>query len=158
MIIKKRKSLYVLIAAISFAGLTAIAQPQNSSPTPEGAWNVAVTFDRPGLPPCAPAPAVAIATHPHRGTIVADSCFASEGAGYGVWEKVGNRFAITFRGNSFAPGGTVAATYKVRASVSLDASGNVFAGPFQTQIFDLAGNVLDTLTGTVNAVRITLEP
>jgi len=47
---------------------------------------------------------------------------------------------------------------KVRATGSLDPSTNTFGGPFETQIFDLSNNVLDTLTGTVSAVRIPSEP
>jgi hypothetical protein len=90
---------------------------------------------------------------------MADYCYATEGVGYGVWERTGqNVFAITFKGNSFGPDGTVAASYKVRATVSLDPATNTFGGPFETQIFDLSNNVLDTLTGTVHAVRITSEP
>ena len=159
MTISKRKSVYLLIAAILIGGIAVGAQSPNSGQVLEGAWNVAVAFDRGGLPLCAPAPSIAIATTANRGTVIADSCYASEGAGYGVWEKTGNnQFSITFKGNSFGPDGTVATSYKVRARVSLDASTNAFSGPFQTQIFDLSGNVLDTLTGTVNAVRITSEP
>jgi hypothetical protein len=54
--------------------------------------------------------------------------------------------------------GIGAATYTVRAWVSFDGWAETFSGPFQTQVFDLSGNVLDTLTGRVNAVRIVLEP
>ena len=155
MTITKRKALYLMMAPILLAGLAAMTPSPKANGALEGAWNVAVSFDRPGLPPCAPAPSVAIATAPGRGLMMADSCYASEGVGYGVWERTGsNRFAITFRGNSFAPDGTVAASYQVRATVSLDPSTSTFGGPFETQIFDLSNNVLDTLTGTVSAVRI----
>jgi hypothetical protein len=159
MTISKRHSVYLLTAAILITGVAIGAQSPNSGQALDGAWTVAVAFDRAGLPLCAPAPSLAIATTANRGTVIADSCFASEGAGYGVWERTGNNeFAITFKGNSFGPDGTVATSYKVRARVSLDASTKAFSGPFQTQIFDLSGNVLDTLTGRVNAVRITSEP
>ena len=84
---------------------------------------------------------------------------AREGAGYGSWVRTANnRFASTFIGNSFGPDGTVAATYKVRASASLGPTGNTFTGPFTTEFFDLAGNLLGTVTGTVSAVRIVIEP
>jgi len=159
MTISKRKSLYLAIAAILIAGIAVSAQLPNSGQSIEGAWNAAIEFDRPGLPPCPPAPTLTIATTANRGSLIAESCWASEGAGYGGWERTGrNQFAITFKGNSFAPDGTVAATYKVRAWVSLDPSTNAFNGPFQTQVFDLSGNVVDTLTGRVNAVRIAVEP
>lgn len=159
MTITRRDALCMLIAPILITCLAAMAQSPDSNGALEGAWNVAVAFDRPGLPACAPAPSVAISTAPGRGLVIADSCYASEGVGYGVWERTGhNRFAITFKGNSFGPDGTVAASYKVRATVSLDPSTNTFGGPFETQIFDLSNNILDTLTGRVSAVRVSSEP
>ena len=159
MTITKRKALYTMMGPLLIAGMAAMAQSPTANGALEGAWNVAVTFDRPGLPPCAPAPSVILATAPGRGLVLADSCYASESVGYGVWERTGhNRFAVTFKGNSFGPDGTVAASYKVRATVSLDTSTNTFGGPFETQIVDLSNNVLDTLTGRVLGVRILSEP
>src|SRR5262245_46319308 len=80
---------------------------------------------------CAPAGAAFTAITPGRGSVIAESCYASEGAGYGSWaHTANNRFAATFIGNSFGPAGTVAATYKVRASVVLGPSGDTFSGPF----------------------------
>ena len=159
MTINKRQSLYLMTAALLIAGVAAMAQSPNSGTTLEGAWNVSLAFDQSGLPFCAPAPTVAIATAPGRGTLIADSCWASEGAGYGVWARTGhNQFNITFRGNSFGPNGTVASSYKVRAVVSLDTSTSAFSGPFQTQVLDLQGNLLATFTGRVSGVRIVLEP
>jgi hypothetical protein len=156
----KRKVLYVMVAAILAACMGLMAQSPNSGLTLEGAWNVSLAFDQSGLPPCAPcapAPTVATASAPGRGTLIADSCWASEGAGYGVWAGTGgNQFGITFMGNSFGPLGTVTSSYRVRAMVSLDTLSNAFQGPFETQIFDLQGNVLATLTGRVSAVRIAL--
>src|SRR5262245_26210108 len=157
MTISKRMSRYLMIAVILTTSAAA-AQSPNSGQL-DGAWNVTIVFDQPGLPPCAPAPAVAIATSATRGTMIAESCYASEGAGHGAWARTGNnQFSITFVGNSFAPDGTVAASYKVRATVSLGPTGDTFAGPFQTQILDLTGNVLDTFTGVVKGVRIVVEP
>ena len=56
------------------------------------------------------------------------------------------------------PDGTVAATYKVRGWLSLGPTGDTFAGPFTTEFFDLAGNLLGTVTGTVSAARIIVQP
>ena len=137
----------------------AMAQTTTSGQTLEGAWNVTVVFDQQGLPPCAPAGAVFTAIGAGKGTVIAESCYATEGAGYGSWVRTANdQFASTFIGNSFGPDGTVAATYKVRTWVSLGPSRNAFTGPFTTEFFDLAGNLLGTVTGTVSAVRIVVEP
>jgi hypothetical protein len=150
---------YFAIAAMLGLTSTAGAQSTASARTLEGAWNVTVAFDQQGLPPCAPAGAVFAGTGPGRGSVIAESCYASEGAGYGSWVRTANnQFAATFIGNSFGPAGTVAATYKVRASVALGPSGETFSGPFTTEFFDLAGNGLGLVTGTVSAARIVVEP
>lgn len=158
MTISRRIRCLTIGAMVAFTS-TATAQSTVSGQTLEGAWNVTVVFDQQGLPPCAPAGTVITAVSPGRGTIIAESCYASEGAGYGSWARTANnRFAATFIGNSFGPDGTVAATYKVRAWVSLGPTGDAFSGPFTTEFFDLAGNLLGTVTGTVSAARIVVEP
>jgi hypothetical protein len=145
-------------AMLAFAS-TSAAQSTSSGQTLEGAWNATLVFDQQGLPPCAPAGGVITETSPGRGTLIAESCYASEGAGYGSWVRTaGNQFAATFIGNSFGPDGTVAATYKVRAWVSLGPTDDTFSGPFTTEFFDLGGNLLGTVTGTVSAARIVVEP
>ena len=159
MSISRRISRYLTIAAMLAFSTTAMAQSAVSGQTLEGAWNGTLVFQEQGLPPCAPAGAVFTAVSPGRGTVIAESCYASEGAGYGSWVRTANnKFAITFIGNSFGPDGTVVTTYKVRGSLSLSPTGNSFAGPFKTEFFDLAGSILGTVTGTVSAVRIVVEP
>jgi hypothetical protein len=149
----------LVVATMLALTSTATAQSMASGRTLEGAWNVTVVFEQQGLPPCAPAGTVFTTITPGRGTVIAESCFASEGAGYGSWVHTANdRFAATFIGNSFGPDGTVAATYKVRAWVALNPSADTFSGPFTTEFFDLAGNLLGTVTGTVSAARIVVDP
>jgi hypothetical protein len=154
--------LFRYLASAAMLTVSALAMSQSPSPSPdrgiEGAWNVTVTFNAQGLPPCAPAGTLITAVNANSGSIMAESCYASEGAGYGSWVRTGpNQFAATFIGNSFGAGGTVASTYKVRSSVSLG-SANTFSGPFTTDFFDLQGHLLGTVTGTVSAVRIPVEP
>lgn len=159
MIVRSRTFRCFAIATMLALTSTAAAQSTLSPRTLEGTWNVTVLFDRPGLPPCAPAGAVFTAITPARGTVIAESCYASEGAGYGSWARTANNeFASTFIGNSFGPDGTVVATYKVRATVALGGPGDTFSGPFTTDFFDLEGNLLGTVTGTVSAARIVVEP
>ena len=149
----------VLVAALAFS-LIASAQSVSSTQTLEGAWNVSVQFADPG-PPCAPAGIVVTSIGPGYGTVIAESCYASEGAGYGSWLRTGpNQFSITFIGNSFDDStGLVASTYKVQARVSLGPTKNTFSGPFTTTFFDLNGTPLGPpVTGTVSGVRIEVEP
>ena len=159
MTIGRRTFCGLTIAAMLAFTSTATAQSTVSGKTLAGAWKVTIVFDQQGLPHCAPAGAVFTAVSPKRGTVIAESCYASEAAGYGSWVRTEkNRFAATFIGNSFGAAGTVASTYKVRAWVSLGPTGDAFTGPFTTEFFDLAGNVLGTVTGTVSGVRILVEP
>ena len=154
-----RRTFRCLTIGAMLALTTATAQSTDSGQTLEGAWNATLVFDQQGLPPCAPAGGVFTAVRPGMGTVIAESCYASEGAGYGSWVRTANnRFAATFIGNSFGPDGTVVATYKVRAWVSIGPTGDAFTGPFTTEFFDLAGNLLGTVTGTVSAARIVVEP
>ena len=154
-----RRTFRCLTIGAMLALTTATAQSTDSGQTLEGAWNATLVFDQQGLPPCAPAGGVFTAVRPGMGTVIAESCYASEGAGYGSWVRTANnQFAATFIGNSFGPDGTVAATYKVRGWLSLGPTGDTFAGPFTTEFFDLAGNLLGTVTGTVSAARIIVQP
>ena len=145
---------YLTAAAVLAFGISASAQPNpNSGQSIEGAWDVSIS----GVPDCASAGTIAT----RDGLVLAASCYASEGAGYGVWARSGNgQFAITFTGNSFN-GGVVVGKYKVRATVTLAPDGNSFSGTYRTDVLDVAGNPLSppvAITGTVSGVRIKLEP
>jgi hypothetical protein len=156
----KRLSLFLILLAALALAIVAAAQSTNSAQALDGAWNVSVQFADPGFPPCAPAGTLAISTGPGYGSLIAESCYASEGAGYGSWVRTGpNQFSSTFTGNSFDSSGIVAATYKVRARLSLGPTRKTFSGPFTTEFFDLNGNPLGpAVGGTVSGVRIEAEP
>ena len=156
----KRLSLFlVLVAALALTVIGA-AQSVSSGQSLDGAWNVSVQFTDRGFPPCAPAGTVATSAGPGYGTLIAESCYASEGAGYGSWVRTGpNQFSTTFIGNSFDSNGIVASTYKVRAHLSLGSARNAFSGPFTTECFDLNGTPLGPpVQGTISGVRIEAEP
>ena len=154
----RRTLRYLPAAAVLAFGISASAQPNPSSgQTIEGAWEVSITLPG-GFPFCASAGTIAT----RDGLVLVESCYASDGAGYGVWPRVGNgQFATTFTGNSFGPGGVVIGKYKVRATVTLSSDGNSFSGTYRTDILDVAGNPLSqpvATTGTMSGVRIKLEP
>ena len=139
---------FVSAAALLLFGVSALAQ-SDSAPRIDGVWQTSITVPE-GSPFCAPAPALAT----RDGLVFAESCYASEGAGYGIWVRTGNReYSITFTGNSFGADGTVTAKYKVRASVALAPDGNSFSGTYKTDIFDLAGNPTGAFHGTVAGTR-----
>src|SRR5689334_15513573 len=91
------RRMYRLIpaAAILAFVILALAQPNpHSGQSIAGAWQVSITLPN-GYPFCAPSGTLATGD----GLILAESCYASEGPGYGVWERTGNgRFGITFTG------------------------------------------------------------
>jgi hypothetical protein len=141
MTISRRISHYLIAAMLSF-NITVLAQSMRSDQTLEGAWNVTVVFQDQGLPFCAPDGTVLTIVNPGNGTVIAESCYASEGTGYGTWVRMANnQFAITSIGNSYGPDATVVAPYKVRASVSLGPTSNSFARPLQNRIFRLGGQL-----------------
>jgi hypothetical protein len=143
---------YLTAAALLFFGMSATAQPKGGPHSVEGAWQISITLPN-GFPYCGPAGALAT----HDGLVIAESCYASEGAGYGVWERKENgQFAITFIGNSFGPDGTVAGRYRVRATVTLSADGNSVSGQYNTDFFDNAGNPAGSISGALSGVRVQL--
>jgi hypothetical protein len=61
---------------------------------------------------------------------------------------------VTFVGLEYAPDGSTNGTYKVRFEGTLSDDSQEFRGPFKTDRFDLSGNVIFAVTGTVRAKRI----
>jgi hypothetical protein len=152
--IDRCKLRFLPAAALLFFAVSAAAQPgQNSGQSIEGAWQVTITL--PDGKPCGPAGALAT----RDGLVLAESCFGkTAGPGYGVWARTANgRFAITFTGVGYGPDGAVAGTYKVRAAVGLAADGNSFSGSYITDMFDVAGNRVGNLLGTLKGIRMPLE-
>jgi hypothetical protein len=119
-----------------------------------GAWNVTIVLED-GTTLCT-APGLNTAD----GGVVTQGCTVNESPGYGQWQRIGGQlFAVTFVGVNFAsPGGEIAGTYKVRATVGLSHDKQTFSGPFQTDIFALNGTLLFSATGTVTGQRIGIEP
>ena len=112
----------------------------------EGAWNVKIESDTPGIDGCA-APALITG----EGGIIAAGCSLAVSPGYGQWVRTGNnRFAVTFVGQGFdLATGAINSTYKVRAGVALRQDLQQFSGPFVTDIFALDGSLIFTANGTV---------
>ena len=85
--------------------------------------------------------------------------FPTETPGFGRWTKTGPQtYAITFFTLVGAPDGTLAATGKVRATVTLSPSGDEFTGVFQVDLVDPSGVLIVSDTGTVTGTRIKVEP
>jgi hypothetical protein len=147
---------FLLVALVP----TVYAQAGHSDQSLKGAWNTTIVFDGP-IPTCS-APAI----NTRDGGVISNACALNESPGYGQWVRTGNHeFAITFVGLEYDLDGTMtgtlgasSGTYKVRARVHLSDNSNEFNGPFTTDIFDLNGNVIFTVSGTVTGKRIVVEP
>ena len=148
----------LIILAGTLAGWSATGFAQStawSGQSLEGAWNVTIESDTPGIDGCA-APAMITSD----GGIIAAGCSLAVSPGYGQWVRTGNRrFAVTFVGQGFDPAtGAINSMYKVRARVRLRQDLQQFSGPFVTDIFALDGSLILTASGTVTANRVTVEP
>ena len=140
-------------------GLATLISAQSNLPNPhivissplDGTWTVTVTPTGPDAPP----PFVNVATFFPDGKLA--SVDVDGTTGLGEWIRVGNRqYALTFVGPFLLDGHPV--NFKVRGNITLSDNSDQFTGPFQTDVFDAAGNKLFSIVGTVNAKRVRVEP
>jgi hypothetical protein len=74
----------------------------------------------------------------------------------GVFKKTGPRaYKLNHPFWSFDVNGNLVATGVFRESVTVDAGGDSYAGSFTFDLFDLSGNLIDEVQGTLTATRIT---
>lgn len=115
-----------------------------------GTWEVHVEPDpQSGIPPV-----VNFASFTRDGRIV--NVDPGLGTAVGEWGRQGGAYAVTFHG--FLQTGGQTFHYKVRATLGLDPSAGELAGPFLTEVLDLAGNPITSFEGTVAATRLAVEP
>lgn len=145
---------FILILMIALVGWSTTSFGQaddNSGQSLQGAFNVTVTFDDPGLQGC-----VGPTMNTADGGVMAAGCSLAEGPGYGQWVRISRgTFAVTFVGQGFdLPTGAINSTYKVRATLAWTTGQNQFAGPFVTDIYLPDGTLVFTATGVVTGDRI----
>ena len=147
----KIASLIVIAAALAGWSATGVAQSAQSL---DGAWNVNISFDTPGIEGCT-APGLNTAD----GGVMAAGCSLAESTGYGRWVRTGNNtFEITFVGQGFdLATGAINGTYKVRARVRLSQDLQQFSGPFVTDVFAVDGTLQFSANGLVRADRVNVE-
>jgi hypothetical protein len=94
------------------------------------------------------------------GGVVAPAVNPLVSTGVGEWIRTGNReFAIEFVALRYAsPTGPVAGSSKTKVALQLNENGDELHGRFKTENFDLSGNLISTVTGTVDGKRIQIEP
>ncbi len=76
----------------------------------------------------------------------------------GVWKKIGDHYKLNHEGISWDSTGTVeVGVANLTESVVLGPKGNTFSGTFTITQYDMNGNVLQSVSGTVKAERIDVE-
>jgi hypothetical protein len=107
-----------------------------------GTWDVTVTPDGgPTFP--------ALLTF-HRGGGLTETESDAPGTGLGAWRRTGGKtFAIAFKTFAFTPAGAPQGWVVVRSVVTLD--NGKLSGPFKFDVFDPAGNKVQSGSGTASA-------
>ncbi len=152
------KRALLLLATGTLAGLVAFvgsapinaAVGENEAHRVVGSWTVVVTPLAPPAPP-----------------IINFSAFTSDGllinanetgaTAIGNWAKATSRQVdTTFSG--FQVFGSQTFRYTVRGSLELSLDGETMDGKFVNDIFDANGTLIASITGTVHATRLHVEP
>jgi hypothetical protein len=117
-----------------------------------GSWDVTVETVIQG------GPFRALMTFTAEGTMLAAEPSAHETTGFGSWRQTGSRTAAyTFRSYFGSPTGENTGSLKIVGNLQLDQRHDRWTGPFRVEVFDPAGNVVFTDTGTFAADRIRVE-
>ncbi len=73
----------------------------------------------------------------------------------GVWQKINNHYKLNHVGISWDPTGTVeVGPANIIPEIKLAPNGNKFSGTFSITQYDMNGNVLTTISGTITGTRI----
>ena len=152
-----KKTLAALVVATMLATLIAFTGTRSNvsagganAPPLEGSWEITVNPD-------GGEPIVDLATFTSGGGIINSDPDPNLSTGHGTWVRTGgNEFAVTFV-HFLSSGGVPLGRLKVRAIMQLDQQTDTFSGPFQTDVF-IGGDLVQTICGTVQATRISVEP
>jgi hypothetical protein len=78
---------------------------------------------------------------------------------HGAWAPLADgTFGLTFIGFAFDSAGAFLAQQRIRVAVRLSDARDGFAGPFETDFVGADGQVLASSSGTVQGMRIAVEP
>jgi hypothetical protein len=157
------------VAAVAGVGLAAAsvgaAHAQESEPL-VGSWLVAATAS--GAQPAPPrilvsliGDGIALRTAPIQQAapppLGVDKMFI--GTTHGAWSPAANgKFDLTFVGMAFDEAGKFLATQRVRVNIEVSESRDGFSGPFTTEFVAPDGQTVASVSGTVAATRIGVDP
>jgi hypothetical protein len=168
MVTRRRGSLGVIaagLAALLVPGKSpqahAAAAAQAGQPL-EGSWMSSTTVTRAGQQ----FQAVRLSTYNANGTLISTAPSNAPpletsiaGTAHGTWVRIGDRqFATTWIGLRFDAAGTFLGIAKARGRIQINDDGDTSSSQTQTEMFDRAGNLVDTASSTGQARRIVIEP
>jgi hypothetical protein len=155
------------VAGVLLAGAGSRGRAQAAEDQPlVGSWLVAAV--PPGAQPGPPrllvsftGDGVALRTAPQRQaappSLGSDTMFI--GTTHGAWAPLEDgTFGLTFIGFAFDGAGAFLAQQRIRVAVRVNDARDGFAGPFQTDFVGAEGQVLASSSGTVQGMRIAVEP
>src|SRR3954452_21894051 len=112
-----------------------------------GTWSADVTPDQ-------GPPLKAVLTFTRGGSVIETEADAP-GTGQGAWKRIApNRFAFAFQSFVFTETGEPGGHVVVRSVVTL--SRDTLSGPFKFNVYDAAGNVVQSGSGTASATRFVI--
>ena len=149
----------IIIGAVAILGTVMVAQfgaravPGDGQHL-EGTWVVSATVTGD------PTVIRALITFSRNGEVIeTPSTSVGISTGHGAWARTGNReFAITVVYLRRDEADLFNGTSKVRSVFKIDETLDAGAARFETEVFDVDGNLLETFNGTAKAKRIQVEP
>jgi hypothetical protein len=167
--VTKRRGLLGLIAtglaALLFPGKSPQAHAAAASQAGsllEGSWLINATVTRAGQQ----FQAVRLSTYNSNGTLISTAPSNAPpletsiaGTAHGTWVRTGDReFATTWIGLRFDAAGNFLGIAKARGRIRINDDGDTASTQTRTELFDRAGNLVDTASSTSQAGRIVVEP
>jgi hypothetical protein len=139
------------LVALALPSVAAARTPKGkhdrNHPRIVGTWSVQVT-------PNGEQPFQALVTFTRDGSVIETEADAP-GTGQGAWRRIGrNRFAFAFQSFVFTETGDPGGHVVVRSVVTL--SDDTLSGPFKFNVYDPAGNVVQSGSGTATATRFVI--
>ena|SRR5690242_20511945 len=157
----KRLPLFAILIPACLSMLSGPAAAQNTNlfgPSLQGALHVQFsTLNAPPfVPPGAKFPALLV--FHGDGTMAAADNDPVDGAGHGVWGRLGNgEYVFTFHTFEFEPGKGSIGGGKVRGRLTVDPTASTFTGRWQLDFTNPDGTLAFVITGTFSAKRMVLE-
>lgn len=137
---------------IAWWGQAAATEKHENTGRLEGAWTVTAHVEGEPL-------IHALITFNSDGGFVETAAAPGVSSGHGNWARTGHRkFALTAVYLRLDATGQFIGSSRVRSSFAVNERSDTATGPFQTDVFDAAGNMLFSFGGTAEATRIAVEP